>query len=392
LHASHESPPPDRPGELIGTTRLLGGFITPPHSDAGPLWCVNGNQGNCYLFTVDGLFVAELFKDVRRGKSWSMPVAERNMSLDGLTLHDENFWPSITQTRDGKVYLIDGGRSSLVRVDGLDTLRRLPESQLQLGTNELLQARAYFVEAEAERQKSKGNGVLKVTLRDQAPTVDGKLDDWPGTNWVEIDKSGVAAFFDSKTKPYDVTAAISVAGDRLYAAFRTGDSNLLRNTGEMSHALFKTGGALDLMIGADPKADVNRQKPVVGDQRLLVTQVNGKTVAQLYRAVVPGTKDPVPFSSPWRTITLDRVDDVSADVELAGHDGNYELSIPLATLGLLPQPRAGIKGDLGILRGNGFQTLQRVYWANKASGITADVPSEAELTPRLWGRWEFSGP
>jgi len=25
----------------------------------------------------------------------------------------------------------------------------------------------------------------------------------------------------------------------------------------------------------------------------------------------------------------------------------------------------------------------------KASGITADVPSEAELTPRLWGRWEF---
>ena len=29
LHASHESPPPERPGELIGTTRLLGGFVTP---------------------------------------------------------------------------------------------------------------------------------------------------------------------------------------------------------------------------------------------------------------------------------------------------------------------------------------------------------------------------
>ncbi len=29
LHASHESPAPDRPGEIIGTTRLLGGFVTP---------------------------------------------------------------------------------------------------------------------------------------------------------------------------------------------------------------------------------------------------------------------------------------------------------------------------------------------------------------------------
>ena len=44
---------------------------------------------------------------------------------------------------------------------------------------------------------------------------------------------------------------------------------------------------------------------------------------------------------------------------------------------------------IGLLRGDGAQTLQRVYWCNKATGITADVPSEAELTPRLWGVWEF---
>ena len=86
---------------------------------------------------------------------------------------------------------------------------------------------------------------------------------------------------------------------------------------------------------------------------------------------------------------MDRVDDVSAQVQLATTNGNYELSIPLATLGLKPQPSHPIKGDIGILRGNGFQTLQRVYWANKASGITADVPSEAELVPMLWGQWKF---
>jgi hypothetical protein len=181
----------------------------------------------------------------------------------------------------------------------------------------------------------------------------------------------------SSSKPFDVRGALAVAGDRLYAAFRTGDARLLRNTGEVPNALFKTGGALDLMIGE------------AGDERLLVTQVNGKTVATLYRAKVPGTKTPVPFSSPWRTITLDRVDDVSAEVKLAGTDGNYEVSIPLAVLGLKPAPGLQIKGDIGILRGDGSQTMQRVYWSNKATAITADVPSEAELTPRLWGRWEF---
>lgn len=71
LHASHEAAVADRPGMLIGTTRLLGGFVTPRGSDAGPLWCINGNMGNMYLLTADGLFVTELFRDVRVGKSWN---------------------------------------------------------------------------------------------------------------------------------------------------------------------------------------------------------------------------------------------------------------------------------------------------------------------------------
>ena len=116
------------PGEIIGTTRLLGGFVTPKAGDAGPLWAVNGNMGDMYLFTADGLFVATLFKDVRQGKSWAMPTAERGMILNDLTLHDENFWPSMTQTEDGQVYLVDGANTSLVRVDGLESIRRLPNA------------------------------------------------------------------------------------------------------------------------------------------------------------------------------------------------------------------------------------------------------------------------
>jgi hypothetical protein len=104
----------------------------------------------------------------------------------------------------------------------------------------------------------------------------------------------------------------------------------------------------------------------------------------------------VKFSSPWRTVTLDRVEDVTADVQLADNGaGHYEFSIPLKTLGVAfekVQPGTRLRGDLGVLRGNGSQTLQRVYWTNKATAIVSDVPSEAQLTPQLWGWFELATP
>jgi len=183
-------------------------------------------------------------------------------------------------------------------------------------------------------------------------------------------------------------------------AIKTDDPNLLKNSGESLQNLFKTGGCIDLMLGTNPDASPSRATPVAGDERLLVTRVAGKTAAVLYRPVVPGTTtEPIAFSSPLRTIHFDRVDDVSGDVELAttiDKDdkgvltmANYELAIPLKTLGFSPKADTSIRGDVGVLRGNGEQTLQRVYWSNKASGIVSDVPSEAELTPGLWGTFHF---
>jgi hypothetical protein len=281
---------------------------------------------------------------------------------------------------------------SLVQVDGLETIRRLPETPLAVTEQQLAAAQQYFVDIAAERVRREGRDTLLVAMRAAPPKVDGRLDDWADAAWVTIDQR-ITKVGDWGSRPDVTSAAVAVAGDRLYVAFRTSDPALLRNTGESVPMLFKTGGALDLMIGAKPAADPNRRDPVEGDLRLLVTMAKGgKPLAVLYRPVVPGTKEPVPFSSPWRTVKIDRVDDVSKDVELAADkDGSYEFSVPLAMLGL--QARAGllIRGDVGILRGDGFRTIQRVYWQNKATGITSDVPSEAALAPLLWGRWQFGG-
>lgn len=390
LHASHEAPIGE-PGQLIGTTRLLGNVVQPTKGESGPLCFINGNMGTIYVFTIDGLFVRTLFQDVRAGRPWRMPTAERNMLLNDVAPHDENFWPSVTQTEDGRIYLVDGARTSLVRVDGLDGIRRLPEQTLKVTAADLQRAQTDQIEREASRQRAQGTFTLQVPIRPAAPSVDGQLGDWPSVQWVPIDRRGVKANFNSDSKPYEVDGALMVSGERLYAAFRTGDALLLRNSGELPQAPFKTGGALDVMLGTNPSADPKRASPAPGDLRLLVTLIKNQPRAFLFRAVVPGTAagKRIPFSSPARTIYFDQVQDVTGDIQFAAAGGNFEFSIPLATVGLKPAPDLVLRGDLGLLRGDGTATTQRVYWSNKATGITADVPSEAQLTPHLWGHLQF---
>ncbi len=220
-----------------------------------------------------------------------------------------------------------------------------------------------------------------------------------GAQWATIDERQVQVG-DWGRRKVATAAALAVCGDRLYVAMKTDSTNLLANSGESLQNLFKTGGGIDLMIGTNPSADPKRKSAAAGDVRLLVAQVKGKTMAVLYRPVAAGAKaEPVQFSSPLRTVTFDRVEDVSDQVIVAAWADKddrgavklacYEMSVPLSVLGLMPQAGQTIRGDIGVLRGNGYQTLQRVYWSNKATGLVSDIPSEAELLPQLWGVWRW---
>jgi hypothetical protein len=245
---------------------------------------------------------------------------------------------------------------------------------------------------QSEMRRQQGASVkmepLAVAIRSHPMVVNGRLDDWAGAAWALID-SRLTQEGDWGKRQKKTEGAVAISQDKLYAAFKTDDPDLLNNSGESPQNLFKTGGCLDLMIGAPS-----------GGERLLISRVKGKTVAVLYRPNAPGaTTEPILFQSPIRTVKFDRVDDVSDQVVLASGVENdpedktrttiYEVSCPLTLLGLNPHPGQTIQGDIGILRGNGFQTLQRVYWHNKATGLVSDLPSEVELTPQLWGDWQF---
>ncbi len=219
-------------------------------------------------------------------------------------------------------------------------------------------------------------------LLKQKPVVDGNKSDWKLANWAQIDTRRLQVS-DWGGKEVATRAALAVSGDRLYGIFETDGTDLLKNAGTELQTLFKSGGGLDVMIGA-AGADPQRFAAVAGDLRLLISRVGDK---------------PVDFISQVKTVKIDRIENISADLELASTQekddkgkvlsATYEFSIPLARLGLKPESGMTLRGDVGVLRGDGLRTMQRVYWNNKSSGLTSDTPSEAELVPRLWGTLQF---
>jgi hypothetical protein len=149
LQNSHFSKPPRHPGEVIGATRLLGrSFLVHRNGDrkAEPieLWAINGNYGNVYLFTTDGLLVATLFQDNRTAKPW--PNEERRgFEAGDVSLGEECFFPSIQQMVDGRVYLVAGKSfSGIFEITGFDTVRRLPEQPLTVTAEQVAAARRYL--------------------------------------------------------------------------------------------------------------------------------------------------------------------------------------------------------------------------------------------------------
>ena len=393
-----KSPKPQYPGQLLNTLHLLGPAFTCPDGKT-EVWAVQGDYGQVFLLTTDGLFVATLFKDNRTVATPYWPMrAQRGMLLDDVSLREECYESTITQTSDGTVYL-QGGKNmtTLIRLDGLESVDRFDAGTLKLTPELVAQAKMYQVNQSlpSSAGRAGSDSPMKMAIRPTAPAVDGKLGDWKDAEWVQIDKRS--------------KAAVCISGDRLYVAYHLDYDYRLENSPDSLENIFKGGPALDVMIGTDPNADPQRKNPAPGDIRLLVTQVNKKTRAAIFRAVVPGTKEPVTYESPIGAATIDQVEDISGKVNLAGgrHADksdkkkhgipvilkytDYEFSVPLSVLGLVGKDGLQIRGDVGLLLGESGATTDRIYWHNKFGSMTSDLPTEARLTPNLWGQWIFKG-
>ncbi len=397
VHASHSAPPPRWGGDINGGIGACGPLFSARGGEAGPMWAVNSNMGAVHIGTVDGLYVATVMRDCRKAGPWPATI-KRGDNVIEYTNGQESFGVSLNPLDDGRIVMSVGGTMiGLCRLEGLETVKRLPNQSLRLGEKELAGALAWQRRQAAVRAPAKGTLGVRIHPEPRplgpppagADAVQLHETAWKDADWapIETDKGGLVR----------VKAAMAVFGDRLHVVWVVPFSeNPLDNTVESLPMLFKTGAALDVALGAGAGGV---------DQRLLVSArkergaKQPKPVAMRYRPkTADGSGNKTPFSSPWRTVEFDDVADVSTDVALAEtylkskpfDFRAFEISVPLKTLGLTVTEGTTVKGDVGLLRGAAGNTAERLYWHNKATGLTADVPGEAMLQPELWGELKFS--
>lgn len=307
-------------------------------------------------------------------------------------MYEEHFFGSITKADDGKVYAVCGhNHASVLRVDGLESMARL-QGTATVRPEDIEKVRAYIVAQEA-RRRAQDPAFAKVFQVGAPRTIDGRDAEWPRDCFFVVDK-----VWNYISKQFDVLVSAAIGYDKqnLYLCVRVNnDETPMRNSSQDERMLFKGGDAVDLQLRTGAAAQGSEAGPQPGDVRVLFSNFRGKPVAVLYRYRVPGTPEDKAqvFASPWRSERVDRVE-VLQDAKVAWSEEEtrgyvLEAQVPLAKLGLKPYRGVRFRGDIGVLYSDqgGMSTVNRVYWSNKASHITSDVPSEVQIHPETWGHF-----
>lgn len=371
VHGSHKAPLPQI-GELQGALFFTG--IAPLDKESD-VFVMNGNHGRLFALTSDGLYLDEMFEDVRLGRGRIESVYMAGGEIFG------GFFEK--SAADGRYYLQVGGNEYRVfQVDGLDTVKR------SSGTFTISPAQAAASESALKRrlaaQSATKDAVAPVLAA--PPTIDGNEREWPAESQIKWDKNG----------QFPVVARVGLDAQNLYLHYAVTDDSPWFNNGKDWQLLFKTGDSIDLQLGTDTGANPRRSGPVPGDLRLLIAPLEGKEIAVLYRHRVPGTNAPVAFTSPWRAENVDEVKRLGgAKIAVLKEANRYrvEAAIPLAELGWKPAPGQNLRADFGAIYSDtsGKVNVFRNYWSNQATALVSDVPGEIMLSPNLWGTLRIGG-
>ncbi|WP_020474723.1 hypothetical protein [Zavarzinella formosa] len=386
VHAIYNAKP-YTPDQIVTEFMKVGQGSAP--GGLGEFMVVNTNVGCWNVWSADGLLAGTLFRDFRSGRSrpWSMREHARGTVWEDLTVGQEHFNGYFCKAADGKFYAVAGhNHISVLEVLGLDKYRRLG-GELTVTAEDLAKARAWESRRAAAAVYAKAP-VLDIHRLGKPPAFDGKFSGF----------GPPAARLDGPQEGSGVDFFAGYDDKFLYVGYSASQMGPLKNAGTEFERSFKTGSAVDLYLETDPRADQTRQAPAAGDVRVLMTHLPTGPKAVLYRPVVPGSS----LEKAWRVrspvgeVSIDEVKLVSGGrMSLGGDKERYtvEAAIPLAELGLKPMPGTRLKLDWGVLVSGpeGTEVMKRLYWANQSAQIVSDAPSEARLSPQMWGHALFQG-
>lgn len=345
--------PIPKPGQIWGVTSPLG--------VAGEITGVATYFGTFHLFTRDGLYVAQLFKDQRLGETGPEVINAEAFAGQLVKLEKSGRYVLLAGDTDGRV----------TEVTGLETIRRF-EGACDITEQDLQNAaaaRQEYARLQARAQRltiARGRRALDLAE--------------PLTRQVDANRS------------FTVRAAYD--DHNLYVAYRVQSPSELINAIPDPQIIFKGGNLIDIQIAAQPDSDPKRQTPAPGDLRLLVSRQQEETVAVLYRPKIAAFKgEPMTLKSPTGQETFDSImatDRVGLDYRRVEAGFTAIVTIPRDLIGWTKaEPGRLMRMDIGYLFGNstGNRCAQRAYWANNSptANIIDDIPSESRLEPDQWG-------
>ena len=371
---SHHAPMA-RAGLIIGALNFCG-VANGGTGDAPGVVMMRGNLGEDYYLTTDGIYVSSFFKDCRL-PAVALPdtLAELPaVDMDSLSGGSEQFCGTFARQSDGKMRMNCGvARQSgmTVRIDGLDSIRRLKDRTVTLGTEQLLAAGRDNAERAARAAVPAEADVLRVTRDRKGAVVFAKGE-------VVVEQKGLAR------------AGVRLGWDdeNLYARFSVADSSPWRNGANDRHLLFKGGDCVEMQFSATGNS---KDRAVEGDVRFVAAPFGGKPAVLEMREVSAARKAPHDYTSPVTTFKFacaELTDRVTAKVEsVKGDEYAVLLTIPFAEIGVKPAAGLKLRADLGFILSNpaGTENAARVYWSNKDTGLVSDIPHEARMYPAKMG-------
>lgn len=190
------------------------------------------------------------------------------------------------------------------------------------------------------------------------------------------------------------TAQLGYDSENLYAKIHVADATPLQNGGDDPNLVFKTGDVVGIDLG--PAGE--RNKPVLGDVRILAAKMQGQDrliamkpvssqvkQAQQYTTLASGTR-PFDFVGeiPGGKVVL------TADSDGKGYTAL--LTVPRSFLEFPIAPGTALKGDVEVLlsgiKSQGMQAVSRNWLCSGGQVQTTmidDIPTEAWLYPQFWG-------
>ncbi|MFZ2657478.1 MAG: hypothetical protein WAX69_21260 [Victivallales bacterium] len=377
------------PGVIYGGWNMQGVADLPDSS--GRFFLLHGGHGMDYLMTLeDGLFIGTVFKPL---SPWwdGIPEAKKGMSLNDYSLHDECFNGSLVRVERsdggfeaGHYYLLGLGRSAVVELTGLDSVKRLPGGTVKITGKMVAAALSAELLADQERWNRKRAGTCFDIARN-----DGGLNlNLPSTvNLGRIAHDGM----DARVSIWHNLKGLGV-GFRFGRPYGGALASIFLNDAPSWEQVILYGDAIEVDVAAELPDGV----AAADQQRIVFARWHGAPVAIKYRkvkleAVPPGAKVLQDKPSNDGRVWIAERFDVPADGFKIEPSIYYNDSASI--LYLIPWQKLGFTYSEGMkLRMNIVQNrrksagggVMRSAWTSDGTDCVTDMLSALERPASLW--------